>query len=220
MYRRPDIALVIALAGFAASWAVLSVYGGITAAPWLQQTIDLVVISAPAVAAVFVAVVVAGRPGFWRRVLVVRGSDLLLGLGVGLTARALVEVVSPTTGSLLAGFGGASLGGIAVLIVGAAIVTPIVEELYFRGLIVPAVAEASAGAGRIVAAVTSVVVSTVAFVALHYIASNGAASWPALIGPAAVSVGCGILFLLTGRLGGPIVAHVVFNAIGVALLIW
>jgi hypothetical protein len=41
-----------------------------------------------------------------------------------------------------------------------------------------------------------------------------------LVGTVAVGLGCGVLTLLTGRLAGALIAHVAFNAIGVALLIW
>lgn len=188
--------------------------------PWLRQTVDLVVISAPSVAAVLVAAAVAARARFWRRMLALRWTDVVLGLGVGLFIRALIEVVTPSTGTLLGGISDGGAGTIIVLAVGAALVTPFVEELYFRGLVVASVAQSTEALGRIASSVVAVVVATAGFVALHVIAAPAPPPWLALAGPVAVSVGGGILLLVTGRLGGAVTAHVTFNAIGVALLIW
>lgn len=67
------------------------------------------------------------------------------------------------------------------------------------------------------AGVVALLVSTAAFAFVHVVAGG---SISVLVGAIAVCAGCGILVLLTGRLWAAIVAHVLFNAIGVALLVW
>ena len=107
-----------------------------------------------------------------------------------------------------------------VLVVGIVLVTPVVEELFFRGLMLRALDDALAAAGRAIAGTVAVVVSSAVFVLLHTLPSGENVSVGLIVATLGVGVGCGILTLVTGRLGGAIVAHVVFNAIGVALLIW
>jgi membrane protease YdiL (CAAX protease family) len=220
-YRRPGIALLVALGGLVVA-GILSVrWMGITAPASLRQLVDLVVLSASFVAATAIAIAVAASPGFTVRVLLRwRWTDLALGLGAGLVIRAVLELSAPTTGTLLAGFGGVTLADVAVLALGVAFVTPIVEELFFRGVVVAALHDVFAPLGRLIAGITAVVVSTAVFAGMHIVATGGVVTWGALLSPLVVGVGCGILFVLTGRIGAAIVAHVVSNAIGVALLLW
>lgn len=203
-----------------ATIAVLLLFRGVGGPPWWQQLVDLLVVSAPLVFAFAVAVRVAAARGFVRRVLLDwRATDLLLGVSVGLLLRAVVEVVAPTTGTLRAGFGDVSLAAVAVLAVGAALVTPVVEELFFRGLAVAALADVCAGLGRVAAGVIAVAVSSAAFVALHVLPGGAAITLGAVLVPLLVGVGCGILMLVTRRIAAAVIAHVVFNAIGVGLLL-
>ncbi|MCP2638124.1 CPBP family glutamic-type intramembrane protease [Microbacterium sp. HD4P20] len=219
-YRRPWIALLVAAAGVVIAGLVVSLYRGIGATGWIGSLADLVIISVPFVLAAVVAIRLAATPGFVRRVLLRwRWTDVAFGLGVGLLVRALLELLVPTTGSLLGGFGTVSIAAVAVIALGAALVTPIVEELFFRGVAVAALLDVFGSLGRVVAAVASVAVSTAAFVALHVVAAGGMVTWGALLGPLAIGVGCGILFAVTGRVAAGICAHVVSNAIGVALLL-
>lgn len=229
-YRRPWLATAIAGIAVAVTlilvWAIPGLREGLAAWPgWAMRVFDLVVLSAPLV----IAVVLAGRlagDGIGRATGIRRWTwgDAALGLCVGLVARAVTELVAPTAGQLLGPFDvegtAALIAEAAVLVVGLVLVTPVVEELFFRGVMVRALSDGLDGAGRAVAGTVAVAVSTVVFVLLH-IAPAGAD--PA-VGPVAatfaVGIGCGILTVLTGRLGGAIIAHIVFNATGVALLLW
>ncbi|MFC8682680.1 CPBP family intramembrane glutamic endopeptidase [Microbacterium ureisolvens] len=190
----------------------------------LARLTDLVVLSIPLLVAVFVAARVSGDR--FATATGLRGFswvDAAAGVGIGLIARALVELVAPTVGGIGGGLEVESAGvagGIVVALAGAVLVTPLIEELFFRGLLQRALGDALAGAGRTVAGVVAVLVSTLAFVALHVVAAGAQVPVGVIVGPLAVGLGCGILTLLTGRLAGAIVAHVVSNAIGVALLIW
>lgn len=228
-YRRPWFAL--AFAGAAVVMLVLtialaSLHGGLVHWPgWVQRVVDLVILSAP----LLIAVVLAGRlaaDGVARAVGIRRWTwtDAALGLLVALVARALTELVEPTAGALLGPFDVdvtlAVIAETSVLVAGIVLVTPVIEELFFRGLMLRALDDALSGAGRVIAGTVALVVSTVVFTLLHAVPAGANVSVGLVVATLAVGVGCGILTLLTGRLGGAIVAHVVFNAIGVALLIW
>ena len=112
--------------------------------PALRRLVDLVVLSAPLVA----AVIVAGRlaaDGIARATGIRRWrwTDAALGVLVALVVRAIVELVSPTTGSL---FGPLETTpdttATVVLVIGLVLVTPLVEELFFRGLVLRATQDA------------------------------------------------------------------------------
>jgi membrane protease YdiL (CAAX protease family) len=213
------VALLVALAGLILTAVVTSLYRGVIASAWIANLIDLVVVSAPLVLATIVAIRVAAESGFVRRVLLRwPWTDVVAGIGTGLLVRAILELIMPTAGAVLSGFDAASVAGIVVLVLGAALVTPIVEELFFRGVVVGSLLDVFGPLGRVVARAAAVVVSTAAFVAVHVFAAGGVVTWAALLGPLAIGVSCGILFVVTGRVAAGICAHVVSNAIGVALL--
>ncbi|WP_019181009.1 type II CAAX prenyl endopeptidase Rce1 family protein [Microbacterium yannicii] len=219
-YRRPSVALLVALAGLVLTAVVASLYRGVIASAWIANLIDLVVVSAPLVLATLVAVWIAASSDFSRRVLLRwPWTDVVLGLGTGLLVRAVLELIAPTAGAVLGGFDAASVAGIVVLVLGVALVTPIVEELFFRGVVVAVLLDVFGTLGRVVAGAAAVVVSTAAFVAVHVVAAGGVVTWGALLGPLAIGVSCGILFAVTRRIAAGVVAHVVSNAIGVALLL-
>ena len=221
-YRRPWVALLWVLAGLVGTGlAALLWRNAVLPEPWIAQLANLAVLSAPMIAATAIAIAVCANPGFIRRV-VFSGTwiDVVLGIGLGLVARALLEVVAPTTGSLLAGFGYISYIAVAVIALGAAFVTPVVEEFFFRGVAVAALLDVCATLGRGVAATVAVALSTCAFVAMHVFLAGGVVTWGQLLAPLVVGLGCGILFVITRRLVSSLLFHIVFNAIGVALLIW
>ena len=100
----------------------------------------------------------------------------------------------------------------------AVLLAPVIEEVFFRGLLQRAlVAEFGANArpaGRTWAAVVGVVVASAVFALMHLAGAGPAA----LIGTFAFGLVAGALTAVTGRIGGAIVAHVVFNGIAVALM--
>jgi membrane protease YdiL (CAAX protease family) len=228
-WRHPWVALAVAAVGALLAAAVIlwlpSVRFALSRWPAVVMAlVDLVLLSTPLLGAVFVAVRVTqerfaaatGLRGFsW--------IDAVAGLGVGLIARALVELVAPTTGGLGGGLLADDSGLIAatmVALAGAVLVTPVIEELFFRGLLQRTLGDALAGAGRWIAGAVAVLFSTAIFTGLHVLAYGASVPLGLLLGTVAVGLGCGVLTLLTGRLAGAVIAHVAFNAIGVALLIW
>ena len=186
------------------------------------------VLSLPLVLAVAAAVAFASRSGIaaalglgsWR------WTDVVVGVSIGLVVRAAVELITPSTGS---GLGGTGFGPVespalrmvatVVLALGVIVVSPVVEEVFFRGLVARAMVDALQPLGSTVAGVVAVLVSTGAFVALHLIPSGAAVPVALIVGTAGVGLGAGILTILTGRLAGAITVHVVFNALGVVILL-
>lgn len=228
-WQHPWVALAVAAVGALLAAAMIlwlpSMRTAIAGWPLvLVALVDLVLLSAPLLGAVIVAVrvtqerftVATGLRGFsW--------IDVVAGLGVGLIARALVELVAPSAGGLGGGFAADDSGVMAatfLALAGAVLVTPLVEELFFRGLLQRALGDALAGAGRWVAGAVAVLFSTALFAGLHALAAGPFVPVGLLLGTVAVGLGCGVLTLLTGRLAGALTAHVVFNAVGAALLIW
>jgi len=100
-----------------------------------------------------------------------------------------------------------------VLIFGAVVGAPVVEEIFFRGLVMRAFEKrfAPSRSGKFWA----VLLSTVVFVIPHF---TGAGLVPTLILFATIGVVgavLGTLAMVTDRLGPAIIAHMLFNAIGV-----
>jgi uncharacterized protein len=218
--------LGVAAAGFIAAVAVTAGFGSLSrlwagAPAALGAVLDLVVLSLPLVAATAVAVTVSRRHA--RDALGLRSlrvADVVLGLAFGLLARAVVELLAPTAGSLAGPFGApADLPVVIVIVAGAVLVSPVVEELFFRGIVLRALQSGCRGPlGRATATGVAVAVSTAAFVSLHLVTAGAAVPIGLLAGTVVVGVGCGILSAVTGRLYAPLIAHVVFNLLGVVLL--
>ncbi|AYF97236.1 CPBP family intramembrane glutamic endopeptidase [Protaetiibacter intestinalis] len=150
----------------------------------------------------------------------IRLIDLGIGLLVGLVLRFGVEAIAPSSpGATLDGTTAAlpEVPLLVVIIVGTGLAAPFVEELFFRGLLQRSVSGLVPGR-RPARVIVSVLVSTPLFVLLHL-----ATSAPTLWGTVAIVTGIsglvfGLLAALTRRLGPGIVAHVVFNGVGLAIL--
>ena len=164
-----------------------------------------------------------------------RPVDILIGLGIGILGRIVTVLVTIVTISLTGytpprgNFVLASeplwiaLNGFVI----AAIVAPFIEELFFRGLFLRSVrnrvlrrakTQPTDAATNERAAIIAIAVSSVAFMALHlYQADN----WTLFIilGVSTLFVGVlnGFVAVRTGRIGGPIIGHLVFNGSAVLL---
>lgn len=144
----------------------------------------------------------------------VRGLDLLLGLCAGVFLRGVVEAVSPTAGGWSADQVDAAVW---VSLIVAVTVSPIVEELLFRGLLQRALADGIRTSPPWVVHSVSVLVTTLVFVASHAITPAGT-TLGVVTALVLVGITCGVLTVVTGRLAAPIAAHVVFNLTGVGLM--
>ena len=221
-YDRPALAGTVALAGFAVAALLVIALPEIsriwmTAPDAVGALLDLVVGSGPFVVFALLGAALAG-PAIARGLgLAWRWSDIGLGASVGLVVRAVIELIAPTTGALGSPFG-SSAAALVVIALGAALFTPIAEELFFRGLVLRAVSGLTARAGRWACGVAAVLVSTAAFVGMHTIAAGGALPLGTLLASTGVGLAAGILTVVTGRLGAALAVHIVSNTIGVVVL--
>lgn len=101
------------------------------------------------------------------------------------------------------------VGGIVLLLL-VAVATPVVEELFFRGLFLRSVARRWGPAA-------GVVVSSVVF-GLFHAGGDSLAEAAFIVGVTTVyGAVLGLVATVTGRLGAPIIAHMVVNGVGVGV---
>ena len=144
--------------------------------------------------------------------------DLLWGIGLGLLLRlaaALAElsmrgaIVAPSF--LLPAK--LSVIDLATLIFGGVVapvvIAPVVEEFFFRGTLLGSLMRAG---GKPIGSILAVVVSSLLFALPHAITSttmSGGATRFVIAG--ILGLGVGAITMVTGRIGGAIVAHITFN---------
>jgi membrane protease YdiL (CAAX protease family) len=135
-------------------------------------------------------------------------AAVVVALMGGLLWTAITGDSPPSNGQFLPD--SPSLLEAAVLWLLIAVLTPIAEELFFRGLTLRAL-------GRRWGLNVATVVSSVVFGAMHFDAGGGATHGVFIVG---VTAAYGVVFALlvrraAGRLGPAIVAHSVVNTVGV-----
>jgi len=144
--------------------------------------------------------------------------DLLWGLGTGFVLRGVSSLIETTiygarpTGSVVVDAGEIPLSATIALTAAGVLVAPVIEELFFRGLVLRAV-EQSTRASRRTATVMGIGVSALVFSVVHMLQLPvGIAMVAVGVSTLIAGVALGTLAALTGRLGGAIVAHMAFNA--------
>ncbi|WP_426737844.1 CPBP family intramembrane glutamic endopeptidase [Plantibacter sp. 2H11-2] len=151
----------------------------------------------------------------------IRPIDLLWGAAAGLLLRIIVsslEVLSygglpATAGNTVPLATADDVVYVVVALLSVILVAPVIEETFFRGLVLPSIIGMLRG-GRWIA----VAISALLFAVLHLLAVTTVAQAIVVgVGTLLVGLGAGSLAVLTGRLGPAIVAHVVFNASILAL---
>jgi uncharacterized protein len=169
-----------------------------------------------------VPVAVAWNRSRPRGLLRFRGLDLLYGVVLGVILRlcqgALAESAAgpvpwpsmPTVhGGLPDGFVVAGVAGVAI--------APVLEELFFRGVVlVCAYTVVRRWSGRVAGGIAAAAISSALFVGAHLLVETVSASdvWALTL----VGVVTAVLVLGTGRLAAAVVTHIVFNATGFALV--
>ena len=135
--------------------------------------------------------------------------DLLAGVFVGLSLRGFVMIVELLSVGYITSSSSMfdvnhSWGWLVTAILFPGLFAPVVEELYFRGLVLPAIGLNWIG----------IVCSAVIFSALHLVTA-----FHPLIATSTFVVGItlGLLAVRTGRLGASIAAHVAYNASLIAM---
>ena len=166
-----------------------------------------------------------------------RPVDLAIGLGIGIVSRiftlllTLLVVSTAGTGPSRGNFVLSTdplwiiLNGVVIAVV----VAPVIEELFFRGLILRAVRnrvlrsrnrdQPADAKTQKRAVILSIAVSSVAFMGLHMYQAIGEPTLAVILGGSTLFVGVlnAIVALRTGRLGAAIVGHMVFNGSAILL---
>ena len=224
-YRDPLSALTTAVVAYFAVLVLLLLVvpriPPLGEAGWISQLVTFLIVWVPLLGAVVFAGRRFGHGSLERDAgLRIRWIDVGVGLLVGLVLRFAVEGIAPTGGSQ-AGLDGQSAPpptlALLVAAVGAGLVAPVVEELFFRGLLQRGVSGLVRG-GRAARIAVAVLVSTPLFVLMHLVAVAPGA-WAAV----AITTGLsglvfGLLAAITRRLGASIAAHIVFNALGLVFV--
>lgn len=152
-----------------------------------------------------------------------RWLDALIGFGLGIAALIVAGItavavsaaldVEDTTSNIPVD-DLTSPGQVIAFVIAVAVITPIIEELFFRGLLLRSLRKRGMGA------VSTLLTTTILFVLPHLIAEL---TWPNIAVLFAVITVYGTVFhlacmLTDHRLGAPIVAHMVVNATAVIAL--
>lgn len=152
--------------------------------------------------------------------------DILFGLALGFLLRSVATVIEiayygrPAGGGVTFGPSVYDVSWVFFAIVAPILIAPFIEELFFRGLLQRALLKAAGRSLPVSSRVPTfiaVAVGSLVFAAVHMLqAGTGAqvavVGWSTLL----LGIGLGALAAATGRLGGAIIAHVVFNGLGVA----
>lgn len=154
-----------------------------------------------------------------------RWIDIVWGVLIGLLLRAVSTLVEigisgrlPSTGATLAN-AITPVIWLVLLAAGSALISPFVEELFFRGLALRSILRnLPRGTDPLFAKSIAVVGSSLLFAFVHVLTS-GSVGAAATVGSVTLIAGIsfGALAVSTGRLGGAIIAHVVFNTSGLVL---
>ena len=216
--------LIIATVGFVATVVIaLGFPGGVRIGGPFSPLGGYVLVWLPLVLALFIVLLLPGlRPlassGVrWS----IRPIDLLWGAAAGLLLRIIVsslEVLSygglpATAGNTVPLATADDVVYVVIAVFSVILIAPVIEETFFRGLVLPSIIGMLRG-GRWIA----VAISALLFAVLHLLAVTTVAQAIVVgLGTLLVGLGAGSLAVLTGRLGPAIVAHVVFNGSILAL---
>lgn len=220
------VILAVALV-WAVSWGAAR---GWPAAGELRTALGYLAAWVPLLGAVLVASYLRGRRSLVRDFgLRFRLIDLFFGLVVGGMMRAATTLIEILLYGRVAS-GGPTFGEavydvwwVLFAILAPILAAPLIEELFFRGLMQRSLLRASASAmsqraasGRI-PVIVAIGVTAVVFAAVHMLQTSGGLE-AAVVGLSTlvVGVGTGVLAATTVRLGAAIIAHVTYNGLIVA----
>lgn len=151
-----------------------------------------------------------------------RPLDLLYGLVLGVMLRYFQGFVADVSGAgasfpTFVTFDGALPSGwwwtdaLPAVLVG-----PVIEEFFFRAVLLVALhAALRRPFGKLTAGLGALLVSTALFIIVHTV--GGEIAPDAAVSLGALAATCALLVLLTGRIWGAVLVHIVFNGMAVAL---
>lgn len=178
------------------------------AAPW-APTVSLLTLWAGLLGAVVWAFVRARPAG----ILTFRPTDLVWGLGVGLGLRIIQGLSSDANSAPFpssASFSGMLSVGNAGDAFAAGLAGPVIEEFFFRAVLLVALYQLfRRSLGHVAAGVTATLASAGAFICLH--AAFGSLTLSDGLQLFLVGVACSGLVIMTGRIWGAVLTHIVYN---------
>lgn len=212
---------------WAVGWAALR---GWPASPELRTALSYFAAWVPLLGAVLVASYLRGQRSLARDFgLRFAWIDLFFGLVVGGMMRAattLIEILlygrvasgGPTFGETVY-----DVSWLLFTILAPVLAAPLIEELFFRGLMQRSLVRAAAShsqpaaSARTSVVVTAIIVTALVFAAVHMLQTGGGIEMAVVgLSTLVVGIGTGILAATTGRLGAAIIAHVTYNGLIVA----
>jgi uncharacterized protein len=146
-------------------------------------------------------------------------ADVVAAIGIVIVCRAVDAAMSlsffGTTGLTPSPtLGPPSVALLLVAAIGTCIVSPIIEELVFRGILQRRLADALTPRTRFLA----VIVTAFVFAIVHVLLGAGVSTlggFEVFVTTFLLGLLIGTLVAMTGRIGGAILAHAVFNAVAV-----
>lgn len=223
-------------------WAGLGIVAALTCGWGVQRLSGQVpyspLLGVAAYLAVWIPFLAALTASFWSETYVraiawlglrLRPLDLLWGIGIGSMVRAFDAALRlSVTGSTgldrqpaLSAIGNLSTETIAWGVLAPVLIAPVLEEIYFRGLIQRALAETFAMLGSVARWSAAVVLTSALFAGVHSLLLLTSPREALLTGLTTFvfALAAGTTAAATRRLGGAIVGHIVFNGLGM-LLTW
>lgn len=153
-----------------------------------------------------------------------RPLDLMWGLGLAVVLRIVQGLLAQSIAgeSSLPSFttigGGTADGWWLDGIIGAVLIAPVIEEIFFRALVLVTVfTMLRRPLGHLAAGIIAAMGSTGLFVLAH--SMTGAVSVDTVIATTLLGFTCSAIVLLTGRIWGAVIVHAVYNASYVALAV-
>ncbi|KAA9131743.1 CPBP family intramembrane glutamic endopeptidase [Microbacterium caowuchunii] len=210
-------------------WALISLGAGVLVATIVRElvggTLGGWIATVILWAAMIVPVVLAFARSVPRGLMRFRATDVLFGLVFGVVLRFVAGGLEQAASGRAAWPAYPTVDGrlpgdwwftdLAVPVV----VAPAIEEFFFHALLLVALYTAfrRLTRQRVVAGFGAALVSTGLFVLLHELTGSLGVTWPSATTIALVGLVGSVLVLLTGRIWGAVLTHVVFNATFVLL---
>lgn len=188
---------------------------GSSAAEWLSGSRSSVLSTAALWGGLGAAVLVAFIRARPANLLRFKGIDLLWGISLGFTLRLIAGALTSADSSTFPSVDG--LGAVPALdwwltyALPAGLVGPILEEFFFRAVLLVTIYQLLRGVvGVLAAGVSALLFTTAAFLFLH--ALFNPLTVPDDLQLLLIALVCGLLVLLTGRVWPAVLTHVIYNA--------
>ncbi|MGU3645863.1 CPBP family intramembrane glutamic endopeptidase [Microbacterium sp. C23T] len=218
VFRWREGLLAIALISLGAGVLLGSLVAAVWDSPWA---------AASATAIVWIGMLLPIVWAFTRSrpigLLRLRAVDVLYGLVLGALLRTTQGWIEGLDGTPAEWPGLVQVGGSVPLssvlfdVVGPVVVAPVIEEFFFRAVVLVSLYTVLRRPfGKLTAGTVSALGSTALFVLVHGI--SGAADVSGVVSLSLLGLVCALLVLLTGRIWGAVLVHLVYNASYIALM--